>query len=124
MLTAVDFGKAFNRVSHQACLEAFSNKGASTPILRLIATFLSERRMTVRVGNDFYDCLPVNGGCPQCSVIGVYLFNVCSDELEDAGRVEDVLGESSKEVDVGDFFDPADKEFITNIETLDELLIA
>ena len=83
ILTAIDYSKAFNRVSYQHCLEAFRKKGASTPILRLLATFLSNRTMSVRVGDHWSEPLPVNGGCPQGSVLGVLLFNTTTDCLED-----------------------------------------
>lgn len=83
VITAVDFAKAFNRVSYQHCLEAFRKKGASTPILRLLATFLSNRSMTVRVGQVWSEPLSVNGGCPQGSILGVWLFNTTTDDLGD-----------------------------------------
>lgn len=83
VLTAIDYSKAFNRVSYQHCLEAFRKKGASTNILRLLATFLSNRTMSVRVGQHWSHPLPVSGGCPQGSILGVWLFNVTTDDLED-----------------------------------------
>ena len=43
VISNIDFAKAFNRVSYQHCLEALRRKGASTPIIRLIATFLTNR---------------------------------------------------------------------------------
>ena len=83
VLTAIDYAKAFNRVSFQHCLEAFRKKGASTPVIRLLASFLTNRTMTVRVGEQWSKPLPVQGGCPQGSVLGVFLFNTTTDTLED-----------------------------------------
>ena len=83
VLTAIDYAKAFNRVSFQHCLEAFRRKGASTPIIRLLASFLTNRTMTVQVGEQWSEPLPVQGGCPQGSVLGVFLFNTTTDTLED-----------------------------------------
>ena len=120
VLTVVDFAKAFNRVSHQACLAAFAKKGASTQILQLIATFLSKRSMTVRVGNDFSRQLLVHGGCPQGSILGVFLFNVCSDELEDGRGVRGVLNDTECDVDIAGFFDQADREFLLRGEAAEE----
>ena len=82
-LTAIDYSKAFNRVSYQHCLEAFRKKGTSTPLLRIIASFLTNRTMCVRVGQEWSDPLDVDGGCPQGSVLGVRLFNTATDDLED-----------------------------------------
>ena len=83
VLCAIDYAKAFNRLSYQHCLEAFRKKGSSTPVLKLIATFLTNRTMSVRVGNTWSEPLPVNGGCPQGSILGVRLFNTTTDDLED-----------------------------------------
>ena len=83
VLTAIDYAKAFNRLSYQHCLKAFQKKGSSTQIIRLLATFLTNRTMTVKVGNVKSVPLPVNGGCPQGSILGVLLYNVTTDALED-----------------------------------------
>ena len=83
VLSALDYSKAFNRLSYQHCLKAFKKKGASTPIIRLIATFLTNRTMTVRVGNAWSEKKDVTGGCPQGSILGVFLFNMTTDDLED-----------------------------------------
>ena len=39
--------------------------------------------MTVRVGETWSTLRPVNRGCPQGSVLGVFLFNVTTEDLED-----------------------------------------
>ena len=83
VLCAIDYSKAFNRMSFQHCLEALRQKNASTPVIRLIATFLSNRTMTVRVGKSWSDPLPVSGGCPQGSILGIVLFNTTTESLED-----------------------------------------
>ena len=83
VLSAIDYAKAFNRVSFQHCLEAFRRKGSSTRIIRLIASFLTNRTMVVRVGNVWSEPLDVTGGCPQGSILGVLIFNTTTDDLED-----------------------------------------
>ena len=57
--------------------------GASTPIIELLATFLSNRTMSVRVGESWSHPRSVHGGVPQGSILGVFLFNVTTDDLED-----------------------------------------
>ena len=83
VICAIDYSKAFNRMSFQHCLDSLRKKNASTPILRLIATFLSNRTMTVKVGQHWSEPLPVSGGCPQGSILGVSLFNNTTEFLED-----------------------------------------
>ena len=83
ILTSVDFSKAFNRLEHGPCLNAFAKKGASSPILKLLAGFMCGRRMTVKVGNKLSDLRPVNAGAPQGSVLGCYLSNIGVDDIEE-----------------------------------------
>ena len=83
VLTAVDYAKAFNRMDFKECLNAFARHGASNQVLRLIATFLHERTMSVRVGSTWSVPRMVNGGVPQGSILGVLLFNTTTDNLED-----------------------------------------
>ena len=52
-------------------------------LISIPATFLSNRTMTVRVNNTWSVPLPVYGGIPQGSILGVLLFNVSTDDLED-----------------------------------------
>ena len=83
ILTSIDYSKAFNRLEHSACLKAFANKGASNQLLRLLASFLTNRQMTVKVEGSRSLLRPVNAGAPQGSVLGTYIFNIGTDNLEE-----------------------------------------
>ena len=43
VISSIDYSKAFNRMSYQHCLSALARKGASSPVLALMATFLTNR---------------------------------------------------------------------------------
>lgn len=83
VIAAVDYAKAFNRISFQECLKAMEHKGASYNTMHLVAAFLTDRVMSVKVGQIRSVPRPVCGGCPQGSILSVYLFNTTTDDLED-----------------------------------------
>ena len=83
LLTAIDYAKAFNHMSFQECLRSLARHGASNQVIGLIAAFLTGRTMSVRVGSAWSKKWPVFGGVPQGSILGVLLFNITTDNLED-----------------------------------------
>ena len=82
-LISVDFAKAFNTMSHQACLAAFQRKGSTPHSTRMIASFLSGREMLFRVGDSLSSPRPLNGGSPQGTLLGNFMFIITTDDLED-----------------------------------------
>ena len=52
-------------------------------MVHLVATFLTNRSMTVKLGETRSSPREVWGGCPQGSILGVFLFNCTIDDLED-----------------------------------------
>ena len=99
-LTSIDYSKAFNRLEHQACLESFAQLGASNQLIRLLASFLAGRNMTVKIGNTFSKLRPVHAGAPQGSVLGTYMFNIGTDSLED--NFEHPMRERMYQLEMGD----------------------
>ena len=83
VVTLIDYSKAFNRMGYQECLAALARNGASTQVLELVGTFLTDCQMVVKVGTVLSEPRYVNGGCPQGSILGVFLFNATIDDLEE-----------------------------------------
>lgn len=80
-LISIDFEKAFNRVDHHECLKACQKKGATPSTLAMVRAFLTERTMSVKIGEARSTPRRVNGGSPQGSILANYLFCVTTDQL-------------------------------------------
>ena len=50
-LVSLDFEKAFNRISHDACIAALQQHGATKISIQLVHSFLKDRTMRARVGS-------------------------------------------------------------------------
>ena len=85
-LVSVDFSKAFNRMDHGLCLKSFAYKGASQEAMTMIAAFLYNRTMRVKVGTAFSTPRSVNGGSPQGTKLGNFLFTMTIDCIEQANH--------------------------------------
>lgn len=81
-LVSIDFEKAFNSMRHSSCVQAFTKKGYCPHLVRMIAVFLSGRSTRYKIREQLSSERPVNGGSPQGTLLGNYLFIVTTDELE------------------------------------------
>ena len=82
LLTSIDFAKAFNRLDFNHCLTTLRDKGASNPALKVVSSFLSDRKMMVKIGSTFSKPRGVLGCVRQGSILGVFLFNCSIDSFE------------------------------------------
>ena len=70
-------------MSCQQCLLQLAKNGVSTEIRHLIATFMTDRKMVVKVRTTHSDPRDVCGGCLQKSILGVFLINATIDDFEE-----------------------------------------
>ena len=81
-LISINFAKAFNSMSHQACLSSLLKHDASIHIVRIVSAFLLKRRMQFWAGSAVSSRKRLNGGSPQGTLLGNFMFVMTTDLLE------------------------------------------
>ena len=79
IVTSYDFSKAFDRTSHQIILSELKRLGAPPWILNIVRSYLTMRRLSVRVRTSEKH---LHGGSSQGAKLGVIMFNVSVDNVE------------------------------------------
>ena len=72
----VDFSKAFNRIDHNVIVTILANLNIPTCALRLIISYLSDRKMCVRFNGAVSTEQDIPGGGPQGGLLTVLLFDL------------------------------------------------
>ena len=72
----VDFSKAFNRIDHNVIVTILSDLNVPTCALRLVVSYLSNRKMCVRWNGATSNEQYIPGGGPQGGLLTVLLFDL------------------------------------------------
>ena len=81
VITGIDFEKAFNRLDHAECLIQLRQLGAADHSIQLVRSFLTGRKMRVKVGDQLSSEHGLSGGSPQGSILGCYLYCAVTQQL-------------------------------------------
>ena len=81
-LISVDFAKAFNAMGHEHCLRVLHEMMVGQHTIAMTRAFLTDRRMSFYVGNEWSSERKLKGGAPQGTLLGNYLFILATDNLE------------------------------------------
>ena len=72
----VDLSKAFDCIVHDLLLAKLSAYGFDYNSLKLINSFLSNRKFRTKIGSSYTPYLDLLVGVPQGSILGALLFNI------------------------------------------------
>ncbi|KAF7241624.1 Monoacylglycerol lipase ABHD2 [Varanus komodoensis] len=82
-VVCLDFSKAFDKVPHDILVEKLRSFGIHQSTVRWIRAWLTDRKQKVTISGESLGWRPVTSGVPQGSVLGLILFNLFINDMEE-----------------------------------------
>jgi len=78
----VDYAKAFDHVDHETIMSKLVDLGVPQVLIRWLHSFMSNRQQRVKIGEIVSEWASPNGGMPQGTWFGVYIFLTLINDLK------------------------------------------
>ena len=78
----IDYAKAFDHVDHSTILSKMATMGIPDFIIHWMFSFLADRQQRVKIGNYLSQWVKLNGGMPQGTWLGLYIFLILINDLK------------------------------------------
>ena len=101
IMALIDFSKAYNRQCHNRLIACFSDLGTPSYLLKVLYSYLKNRKMVVRHRGSISEEYEMPGGGPQGTNLGILLYlvniNSCGVPLESISNcINNSLNEKSR----------------------------
>ena len=84
----LDLSKAFDSISHEILIKKLSNYGIRGTALKWFENYLKDRKIIVKVNNEFSDMKTISWGVPQGSVVGPLCYIIYTNDIYQSTNCE------------------------------------
>ena len=94
IMTLIDFSKGFNRIHHAGLIEDLHRMGVPIWILRILVSYLSDRKLHIRYKGGVSSAADLPGGVGQGTILGMWLFLLKMDLYSKGGEEDTLIGKA------------------------------